>query len=441
MSLNVAVIGGGIEGKAACTYWLKKSAQVTLHDRSVETTMPAGVLAVLGPNYLHGLNSYDLIVRSPGIKPRDLKTTTPVTSGIREFFQHCPARIIGVTGTKGKGTTATLIAKICEEAGKRVWLGGNIGRSPLDFLANVKASDIVVLELSSFQLMDLDISPHVGVCLMVVSEHLDWHRNIREYVAAKGNLFWHQQPGDIAVYNPQNDFSTQIALLSPGIKLPYLEKPGAYLADGMVKFDGKNICRIEEVGLIGAHNLENVCAAITAAQVVTGTNMAAITRAVIDFKGLEHRLEFVRELNGVRYFDDSFATTPETAMAAIAAFDAPKVIILGGSDKKSKFTELARMVATSNVRTVILVGNTAHPTFHTTAPIIESALRAQGFTDIVSLVQDGGCSTQEIVVTAQKAAQPGDVVLLSPACASFEMYTSYKQRGDEFKAAVRELKA
>lgn len=425
MSEKVAVIGGGVEGQAAARYWLGKSAEVTVHDRALDITVPSGAATVLGPDYLKGLNAYDLVVRSPGVKPKDLKTTTEITTGVREFFQHCPARIIGVTGTKGKGTTSTLIAKILEEAGKRVWLGGNIGISPLDFLAKVKASDVVVLELSSFQLMDLDMSPHIGVCLMVVAEHMDWHGNIREYLAAKGNLFWHQKPGDVAIYNPHNDFSTQIALLSPGEKIPYLEKPGATVTDGEIVIDGMSVCKTTEVGLVGPHNLENICAAITAAFEIIGPKAEAMRRAVTQFKGLEHRLEFVAELDKVRYYDDSFSTTPETAMAAIAAFDVPKVLILGGSDKKSKYGELAKSVTKGNVREVILIGAMAAK--------LRDALGEVGYTK----VRDGGISMKEIIETVQRVAQPGDVVLLSPACASFDMFRNYKDRGEQFKTAVQ----
>lgn len=424
MSMKVAVIGGGVEGQAAARYWLAKGAAVTVRDRAETLDVPPGVATVLGPDYLKGLATYDLIVRSPGVKPRDIKTNKPVTSGIREFFQHCPARIIGVTGTKGKGTTSTLIARILETSGRRVWLGGNIGRSPLDFLAKVKASDIVVLELSSFQLMDLDVSPHIGVCLMIVPEHMDWHKNIREYVAAKGNLFWHQQEGDIAIYNAENDFSTQIAQLSPGRKLPYLEAPGARVKGHEIRLGDQVVCRTDEVGLVGPHNLENICAALTAAHEIIGDNFEAMRRAVREFKGLEHRLEFVAELDHVRYYDDSFSTTPETAIAAAKAFTEPKIMILGGSDKKSKYDELGRVVAAANVREVVLIGEMAGK--------IRAALKEAGF----SSVRDGGTTMTQIVAAAREAAQPGDVVLLSPACASFDLFKNYKDRGQQFKAAV-----
>ena len=427
--MKVGIIGGGIEGQSSARYWLKAGADVVLHDLNANVEIPQGVKAVVGPDYLKGLNSYDLIVRSPGIKPRDIKTSAKVTSAVREFFDHCPARIIGVTGTKGKGTTSTLIAKILEEAGKRVWLGGNIGLSPLDFIDKVKASDLVVLELSSFQLMDLDVSPHIAVCLMIAPEHLDWHRNTREYVAAKGNLFWHQQVGDIAIYDAENDFSTQVAQLSPGLKIPYMEAPGAEVKGGKVVIAGEEICPVADVGLVGPHNLENICAAVTASFQLLGVkNLDPIRRGVRSFKGLEHRLELAREVGSVKYYDDSFSTTPETAAAAIASFEEAKILILGGSDKKSKFEVLAKAVVEGNVKEVILVG--------ATGPKLKAALEAAGYRNF----KLGANSMTEVVETARADAKPGDVVLLSPACASFDMFKNYKDRGEQFRAAVAEIK-
>ena len=275
--------------------------------------------------------------------------------------------------------------------------------------------------------MDLDVSPRIAVCLMIAPEHQDWHRNVREYVAAKGNLFWHQQAGDLAVYNAANDFSTQIAQLSPGRKVPYLAAPGALVEAGEIVIGDTVICQVSEVGLVGPHNLENVCAAVTATYELVGKNPEPVRRAVRKFHGLEHRLELVREVNEVNFYDDSFSTTPETAIAAIASFAAPKILILGGSDKKSKYDQLAKAVALGNVRMVILVGDMA--------PKIQAALDEAGY----SAVRSGGESMASIVAAARQAARPGDVVLLSPACASFDMFNSYKDRGEQFRAAVAGL--
>ncbi len=286
MTMKVAIIGAGVSGLAAVKYWTAKGADVTVHDRRTDAVVGGGVKMVLGKDYLSALGRYDLIVRSPGVKPRDLKTKVPVTSGVREFFAHCPARIIAVTGTKGKEMVAGLTARMLEEAGRRVWLGGDNGASPLDFLSRVKASDLVVLELSSFHLMDLDISPYIAVCLKVMPDDAEmaWHGNMREYIAAKGNLFWHQQEGDVAVFNSQDDFSTQVAQLSPGRKLPYFVAPGGRLADGSLKVGDVKICKMSDAGLTGPDAVETICASATVAWEVLGSKPEPIHRAVIGFK-------------------------------------------------------------------------------------------------------------------------------------------------------------
>lgn len=426
--MKVAIVGYGIEGRVSYEYWINQGNEVTIHDAKVDVELPKGARSVLGPNYLSNLDGYDLVVRSAGVKPWEIKTKARVTTATREFFERCPARIIGVTGTKGKGTTSSLIARILGEGGWRTWLGGNIGTSPLEFLSKVRANHLVILELSSFQLMDLERSPHIAVCLMIASEHMDWHHNMREYVTAKGNIFWHQEPGDLAIYNAHNEYSREIAQLSPGRRVPFLESPGAMVEGDTITISGTKICPVSEVGLIGPHNLENICAAITATWELVKGDPAPVRRAVTAFTGLEHRLEFVRELGRVRYYDDSFSTTPETAVAAIRSFAGPKVIILGGSEKNSNYTEMAKVVATEDVRQVILIG--------LTAPRIRAALEAAGYTKAIT----GPAQMSEIVASARAVSEPGDIVILSPACASFDLFKNYKDRGNQFKAAVSALR-
>jgi UDP-N-acetylmuramoylalanine--D-glutamate ligase len=343
--MKIAILGYGVEGKSAYKYWLALGADITICNQDDKPEFPAGARVVTGPDYLKHLNDFDLVVRSPGVKPWEVKTKAKVTSVTGEFLAHCPARVIGVTGTKGKGTTATLITRILGEAGWRTHLGGNIGVPPLDFLSKVRASHLVVLELSSFQLIDLELSPHIAVCLTIAGEHLDWHRGMNEYVAAKGNIFWHQEPDDVAVYNAHNEYATQIAKLSVGKKIPYLEPPGAVVKDGKLVMDDLEICTIDEVGLIGPHNLENVCAAVTTTWELVNRNPDPIRRAVKAFTGLPHRLEPIRELRRVKFVNDSFSANPIAAMAAIKSFPEPKILILGGMDRGLDFGPLVRAVA------------------------------------------------------------------------------------------------
>ncbi len=431
--MNIAILGFGLEGRAAYDYW-QDANDITICDQNSELKVPEGVGAQLGQNYLNNLEQFDLIVRSPHVHPRLIVAANnqtvldKVTTNTNEFLRVCPTpNVIGVTGTKGKGTTATLITNMLEASGKRVHLGGNIGVAALDLLkSDIQPDDYVVLELSSFQLIDLCQSPHIAVCLMVVSEHLDWHENIEEYIATKQQLFIHQSQSDIAIYYPANKNSVSIASASLGQHLPYFEQPGAYVDNNLVVIDGQTICQTSELQLLGAHNLQNVCAAVTAAWQVT-QDAAAMRSVLTSFSGLPYRLEFVRELNGVRYYNDSFGTTPETATVAMQAFAAPKIIILGGSDKGASYDELATVVKDNDVRQVVLIGDQATS--------IQASLEAVGFDSFVS----GGQTMTEIVQVARGLAQPGDVILLSTACASFDMFKDYKDRGAQFSQAVQAL--
>jgi UDP-N-acetylmuramoylalanine--D-glutamate ligase len=230
------------------------------------------------------------------------------------------------------------------------------------------------------------------------------------------------------VYDAWNDYSEQIAALSPGEKVPYLAAPGARVENGRIRIENVDVMGTDEVGLIGPHNLENICAAITATWELVKRNPRPVARAVQAFTGLEHRLELVREVGQVRYYDDSFSTTPETAIAALKSFAEPKVIILGGSNKNSKYEELAKAVAHSNVSYAVLIGEMA--------PQIKAALDAAGFGKAVMGPQTMGA----VVDSAKALTSPGDVVLLSPACASFDLFKNYKDRGNQFQAAVKALR-
>lgn len=431
--MKVAILGYGQQGRAAYDYW-QNGNDITICDKDEQLQAPGGSHTQLGKTYLEGLERFDLIVRSPSVHPRDIvAANTPdivgkVTTVTNEFFRVCPTKnIIGVTGTKGKGTTSTLIAKMLEAAGQRVHLGGNIGTPPLDLLKdNVQVDDWVVLELANFQLIDLRQAPPIAVCLMVSPEHLDWHSDSEEYFEAKTQLFRHQTKADTAIYYADNETAKRIATTSPGRKLPYMAPPGAVVQDGKVVISDQVICSVDELKLLGRHNWQNVCAAVTTVWQIT-QNVGAMRSVLTSFSGLEHRLELVRELGGVRYYNDSFGTTPETAIVAIQAFDKPKVLILGGSDKGATYDQLARTVAGSNIRKVLLIGEQATR--------IKAALDGAGLTNIV----DGGKTIEDIVATAHAEARPGDVVILSPACASFDMFDNYKQRGEAFKQAVQAL--
>lgn len=432
--MNIAIVGFDLEGRATYEYFKRQGDhQITICDQNDSLTVPDGLPAQLGDSYLDNLDAFDCIVRTPGLHPQKILDANPtvankITTQTNLFFEHSPTNnIIGVTGTKGKGTTSSLITALLQAAGKTVHVGGNIGVPALQLLLDgVGADDYVVLELSSFQLIDQKYSPHLAACLMIMPEHLNWHADLQEYYQAKQQLFRWQTANDIAIYYAANDQSAAIAGISPGTKLPYMQSPGATVENDMITIQGKAICSVSELQLVGKHNWQNVCAALTVVWQIT-QDIAALHQALTSFKGLEHRLELVREVGNVRYYDDSFGTTPETAIVAIEAFMEPKIIILGGSDKGASYDELAIAVNAGNVRTALLIGDQADR--------IQAALDAAGFTDY----QPGGETMEQIVHKAQLLSQPGDVVLLSTACASFGMFKNYKDRGNQFKAAVQAL--
>jgi UDP-N-acetylmuramoylalanine--D-glutamate ligase len=433
--MNVAIIGYGLEGKAALAYYKNLGDHITVcdQDKAKAKEIPDDVASQLGQEYLHDLSRFDVIVRSAGINPGLITKGNPdaqakITTVVNEFLRVSPTKhIIGVTGTKGKGTTSTLIAMMLHAAGQEAYLGGNIGLVPLEFLPKLTQTSWVVLELSSFQLIDLKKSPATAICLMVMPEHLNWHADMDDYMLAKAQLFKHQSTSDTAIYCAANDASRKIANYSPGSKIPYFAEPGAHVINNEVVIDGNTVCATNDIKLLGEHNWQNVCAAITAVWPIT-PDIQAMRSVLTTFSGLPHRLELVREVNDVTYYDDSFGTTPETAIVAIQAFNQPKIIILGGSDKGASYDELARVVATGNVRHALLIGDQA--------PRLLTALNQAGFTNFSS----GGNSMSEVVANATQMAQPGDTVLLSPACASFDMFKDYKDRGDQFKQAVNALR-
>jgi UDP-N-acetylmuramoylalanine--D-glutamate ligase len=433
--MKIAIIGFSLEGRSSYEYFKAQGGhELEIRDSNPATEIPEGVSSVLGPGYLDDLDRFDLLVRTAGLPPSLIFEKNPavgrkITSNLNEFMKVCPTKnVIGITGTKGKGTTATMVSLMLKAADKPVELGGNIGLPALELLPKLNADSWVVLELSSFQLIDLETSPRIGVCLMVVPEHLDWHPGVDEYVGAKTNLFARQGTDDVAIYFAENGTSKEIAAAGQGRKLPYYAAPGAVIEDGAVKIDGRTICETSELRLLGKHNWQNVCAAVTAAWQVT-QDVEALKSVLTSFSGIEHRLEMVGELDGVKYYDDSYGTAPETARVAIEAFEKePVVIILGGRAKGIPFDELAKFVAAQpQVKHVIAIGETG--------PEIAGLLREHGYDKIT----EGGKTIEEIVRQARGLARPGDVVLLSTACTSFDMFKNYKQRGEKFTAAVRAL--
>lgn len=427
---HVAIAGFGAEGKSVLSF-LKRAGvgRVTILDESnnIDNQAIGGVDVITGQNAFSDLSGFDVVFRSPGVNPNKLNHPN-VTSSTKIFFSQNKAKIIGVTGSKGKGTTAALIHEMLKTSGLKAHLVGNIGVPALDVLESIQEQDVVVFELSSFQLWDLKSSPEIAVVLMVEPEHLDVHASIGDYISAKSNIAVYQSKEDFITYHPNNKFSQEIASKSVAKKAKYLTPQGAYIDGGIIKIEQQEIIKANNVKLIGAHNLENICAAVTAVWQIT-KDIRAIKTALTSFSGLKHRLEYVAEVGGVKYFNDSIGTTPASAVSAISAFDKPVLAIMGGSSKGVDYREMARkMTQLKNLKKVILIGETAG--------VISEDLRQAGFD------QNNISNPESLKIAVHMAhdfASEGDIVVLAPASASFDMFDNYQDRGEQFIKIVKSL--
>lgn len=463
---NVAVLGLGVEGLALCDFLFDKVGKLTVCDQNsraglitkAEPDIAEKIEKILndpkidkklGASYLDNLSKFDIVFRSPGIyflDPKLIKAKakgTTISSQMKLFFELCPCQIVGVTGTKGKGTTASLIYEILmanlkskvSDLKTKVYLAGNIGKPAIDLIPKLKKDDIVILELSNFQLADLDRSPCVAVVTNLGVDHLDYHQNVAEYLATKENIVRYQGENDLAILNFNSTFGQDFIKKTKSRK-KYFAADNLYVDCAIIEDEENDvvvlepqkknvqICRSDEIELVGRHNLENIAAATLVADTL-GVPAETITDTVKSFIGLPYRLQFVDEIDGIKYINDSFATNPSPTIAAIKSLREDKVLILGGSTKGADFTELAEEIVKKNVVATVLIGQEADR--------IKTALEKVNFR---GLVVSGGDTMKEIVETARKKAKSGDVVIFSPACASFDMFKNYKVRGEEFKRAV-----
>lgn len=443
---RVAICGIGRNNTPVIKQFLSHGAIVTACDRRTRDQLgetadeleAAGAALSLGEGYLDGLNDMELILRTPGMKPylppfeEARKKGIPVTSEMELFFELCPAPIYAVTGSDGKTTTTTIIAGLLRAAGKTVHLGGNIGRPLLPDIDNIQPEDAAVVEISSFQLTMMTQSPHVAVITNVAPNHLDWHTDMQEYIDAKKNLIAHQTKTDRAVLNADNAITAAFAKEVKGELLLFSRKApqaGAWLReDGMlcVTADGETtpVIAAKDILLPGDHNVENYLAAFAAVWGdVPPTVMAEYAR---HFGGVPHRCELVRERNGVKWYNDSIGTSPSRTIAGLKAFDRPVILIAGGYDKHIPYDPLGP-VAADTVKAAILMGATANA--------IEAAIRACAELPIARVN-----SMEEAVQTADALAKNGDIVFMSPASASFDLYRNFEERGEHFKRCVAALK-
>lgn len=445
---RVLVLGLGVSNRPLVKLLLEAGALVTGCDKAPREKQSPEILELekrgmelrSGEDYLKDLSG-SIAYRTPGMHPDlpELKALreagTVMTSEMEVFFEVCPCPIIGVTGSDGKTTTTTLISEILKRAGKTVWLGGNIGAPLLPQAHRMLPGDIAVVELSSFQLLDMKRSPQTAVVTNVAPNHLDVHRDMAEYVAAKENIFRFQGPGDTAVFNADNEITLGFSEKAAGGTLLFSRRTrprqGVYLEGDTIYRAGPEPCKIlsrNEILLPGLHNVENYMAAICA---VTGTAPDECVRETArTFGGVEHRIELVREKGGVRYYNDSIASSPSRTIAGLRSFSEKLILIAGGYDKQIPYDVLGPEIVT-HVKSLVLTGATA-------GKIKDAVLAAPGYRagspEIIEV-----SDIREAVRTASLLAKPGDTVILSPASASFDCFRNFMERGDTFKKAVWEL--
>lgn len=439
---RVAVLGAGISNKPLIKLLISYGASVTACDKNSDLKcefldqVKMGAVLRFGEDYLSSLD-FDVIFKSPGIRHdipelvEAVKNGVHVTSEMDVFLNLCPCKVIGITGSDGKTTTSTLIANMLKEDGYVCHLGGNIGKPLLPQIENINASDFAVVELSSFQLQTMTHSPDISVITNISPNHLDWHNSMEEYIDAKKNIFAHQSPGSRLVLNADDELVAGFKNETLGDVLmfgKYREGfEGVYLKDGAI-FDGdKKIIETDDIILPGEHNVYNYMAAVAAVSGIVSPD--SIKRVATNFGGVEHRIEFVREVDGVRFYNDSIASSPTRARAGLYSFDKKVILIAGGYDKNLSFDLLAQDIR-ERVKRLCLIGATAQS-------IKDAVIRACGNRKTIPIVIYP--SLEVAVKEAYMAATAGDIVLLSPACASFDMYKNFEERGNRFKEIVKGL--
>lgn len=446
---KIAMCGIGVSNTPLIMEFLSKGAKVYACDRRsreligdiADELERAGAVLRLGDGYLDNLE-VDIIFRTPGMSfhlpelEAARKKGIAVTSEMEVFFDLCPATIFAVTGSDGKTTTTTLIAKMLEAEGKRVFVGGNIGKPLLPDIEKITADDFVVVELSSFQLISMRKSPDVAVVTNVAPNHLDVHKDMDEYVEAKKNVILHQNAFSRTVLNRDNEitegFRRFVRGQSLGFSMERKVNNGAWLdSEGFLHmaYRGMDVPVVHrsEIAVLGDHNVANYLAAITAVWGYVGVD--AIKQVAHEFGGVEHRIEFVREIDGVKYYNDSIASSPTRTIAGLKAFDSAVHLIAGGYDKHIPFEPMVPYII-DKVKRLYLCGDTADK--------IENAVRSDaaynGKPEIVRCKD-----IKEAVLSAREAAVSGEVVALSPACASFDAFPNFAARGNYFKELVNKL--
>ena len=445
---KIAIIGIGVSNIPLLDYFYERGSKVSVFDnkQTIEEEIKQKIekynfQLFLGENSLENLKGFDIIFRSPSAMPfkkeiaEEKERGAIVTTEIEMVIKLAPCKIIGITGTEGKTTTTTITYEILKKARKNVFLGGNIGKPIFTQVKDIKPEDIIVLEMSSFQLMDMDVSPNISLVTNIYPDHLNIHRSYEEYIEAKKNIFYHQKEDGILVLNYDNEITRKFSKDANGKVIFFsskekLEDGYIYdITDENIKLcvDGvrRHLINKKDIKLRGIHNYENICAALalTSSIVDIDTQIEAIK----EFTGVEHRLEFVKEINGVKWYNDSIGTSPASTIAGLKSFDENIILIAGGSDNGLDYDEIGKVIA-EKVGSLVLCGPTSEK--------IEMAVRKH-LNKEINIYHVSNLKEQ--VKKAYEISKFGDVVLLSPASASFDAFKNFMERGEKFKEFVNEL--
>lgn len=447
---KVAVIGLGVSNKPLIEYLYNLGANITVFDNKDEEKIDKKILEQVkkyeinqsfGKNYLSKLKGFDIIFKSPSCRidlpeiEEEIKNGAKVTSEIELVVELAPCKIIGVTGSDGKTTTTSLIYEILKTKYK-CYLGGNIGIPLFTKIKEMRPEDIVVLELSSFQLMNMKQSPNIAVITNVTPNHLDIHKSYEEYIEAKANILKNQNEEDILVLNYDNEITKKFANNAKSKVIFFSSKEK--LSDGVI-FDDKtikyceqglrrHIIKQKDTNLRGIHNAENICAAVAATMSLVSVEEQA--KAIKNFTGVEHRIEFVKTINEVKWYNDSIASSPTRTIAGLNSFDEEIILIAGGYDKHLDYEPIAEPII-KKVKTLILLGQTSNKILG----VVQNKLKEKNLVLPIYKTE----SLEEAVAKAKEHAKPGQIVLFSPASASFDMFKNFEERGKKFKELVKKI--
>ena len=439
---KIALLGLGVSNQPIVKLLLEFGCDVTGCDRTPREKLDESILELermgcklrVGPGYLDGLQA-DIVYRTPGMHPahpalEQLRSQGAyVTSEMADFFRLCPCPIIAVTGSDGKTTTTTLISEMLKAAGNRVWLGGNIGTPLLPLVRQMKQTDYAVVELSSFQLQDMESSPNRAVITNLSPNHLDVHKDMEEYIGAKKNIFLHQNANGLLILNADNAITAEMRGVG---ETRFFSRQGkdvrVRLENGIIYRCGEAVLETKDIILPGVHNIENYMTAIAAVEGLVSDDV--IRRVAATFGGVAHRIELVRIKDGVRYYNDSIASSPSRTIAGLRSFTEKVMLIAGGYDKNIPYDVLGPEVC-RHVKKLYLGG--------ATGPKIRAAVENCPEYD-PSLLQIEDCGDFDgAVYAAVRDAKEGDIVLMSPASASFDQFKNFEVRGDHFKKLIKEL--